>query len=577
MQPHALVLIQDLATLMLVAGVISILCNRYKQPIVLGYILAGIIIGPHTPAILSIHDEASINTLAELGIIFLMFALGLEFNLHKLSKVGWPALIAALLEISLLLWLGYALGQWFGWSQIDSIFLGAILSISSTTIIVKALDELGLKQYGFAQLIFGILIIEDIFAIIILAILSGIATTGALEVSDVALAVTQLISFLVVSLVLGILFVPRLLAYIARFNNAEMLLITVLALCFGFCLIVIKLQYSIALGAFVIGAIIAESAELKLIQRLIMPLRDMFCAIFFVSVGLLFDPSIFMQHLMAIVIITLAVIIGKVITCSLGTLASGRDGHTAMQVGLGLAQIGEFSFIIASLGISLHVTSKFLYPIAVAVSAITTLSTPYLIKHATTMTRLSAYLIPATMSRLFGYYQQWITTTFSSSSPSELTHEIKFGLLQITINLFIVTAIFLSSTYVATTTLGHIMIIITNRYMQKTIIWTAALILSLPFLIACYRKMKHIGLLLAIYQPSTRNKMLAETLPILTLIGMMLFIFLLSARIVPPLELVVIILLCVSGLGFSLRLTFIRWHERLHQRLLHAIKKHPRD
>ena len=388
MHTHVLLFIQDMAIIMLVAGLMTVLCHQFKQPIVFGYILAGIIVGPHTPPFSFISDETTINTLAEIGVIFLMFSLGLEFNLQKIKKIGATAFIAAFAEIILMMWLGYAIGKIFKWTELDAIFLGAILSISSTTIIVKALDELHLKKERFSQLAFGILIVEDIFAIVILALLSSIAVTGSLQLKDVAGTIINLSSFLVVSLVIGSFCIPKLISYVAKFNSNEMLLITVLGLCFGFCLIVVKLQYSVALGAFIIGAIIAESRQHDLIERLVVPIRDMFSAIFFVSVGLLFDPHIFVEYGYPIFVITLAVIIGKVLTCGIGVFITEKDPKISMRVGMSLAQIGEFSFIIASLGIALKVTGSFLYSIAVAVSIITTVITPYLIKYSDKITNL---------------------------------------------------------------------------------------------------------------------------------------------------------------------------------------------
>lgn len=379
---QASIFIQDLAAIMLVAGVTTILCHQFKQPIVLGYLIAGVLLGPYTPNFLFINDEEIVHSLAQIGIIFLLFTLGLEFNLRKLYQVGRTAVITALGEIILMIWLGYIIGRFFGWSSFDSLFLGAILSISSTTIIVKALSDLGIKQQLFSQLIFGILIVEDIFAIVILALLSGIAVTGTLDAGDFLITIAKLTGFLIVSLIVGIYSVPRLLNYIARFKSNELLLVTSLGLCFGFCLLVLKLNYSVALGAFIIGAIIAESKHHKAIEQLIDPLKDMFSAIFFVSVGLMFDISVLSQYYLAIIVITLAVIIGKIITCSLGVYITGHSRKTAVRVGMALAQIGEFSFIIAALGVSLKVTSSFLYPIAIAVSAITTLTTPYLIKYS---------------------------------------------------------------------------------------------------------------------------------------------------------------------------------------------------
>src|SRR5262245_48760826 len=245
---HGIAFLQDLAVVMIVAALVTILFHRLKQPVVLGYILAGVIIGPHTPPFPLIHDEETIKTLSELGIILLLFSLGLEFSLRKLKAVGGTAFIAAFLEILLMAWVGYEIGRLFGWTVMDSIFLGAMLSISSTTIIVKALAELGKTKEKFAQLIFGILIIEDILAIAMIALLSGIAMTGSLQLTDVGKTLGKLSLFLVVSLVAGLLMIPRLLGYVARFKSNEMLLITVLALCFGFSMLAEKLGYSVALG-----------------------------------------------------------------------------------------------------------------------------------------------------------------------------------------------------------------------------------------------------------------------------------------------------------------------------------------
>ena len=259
---HTITFLQDLAVVMTVAGLVTVVFHRLKQPVVLGYILAGVIIGPHTPPFPLIEDEQTIHTLAELGVVFLMFSLGLEFNLRKLKRVGAAAFIAAFLEILLMVWVGYETGRLFGWGTMDSIFLGAILSISSTTIIVKALNELGKAKERFADLIFGILIVEDILAIVMIALLSGIAMTGSLRAGEVLLTFGRLGIFLVTALVVGVLAVPRLLGYLAKFKSHEMLLVAVLGLCFGSSLLAVKLGYSVALGAFIMGAVIAEAREI---------------------------------------------------------------------------------------------------------------------------------------------------------------------------------------------------------------------------------------------------------------------------------------------------------------------------
>ncbi|HEY0552538.1 MAG TPA: cation:proton antiporter, partial [Verrucomicrobiae bacterium] len=370
---HGVALLQDLAVVMIVAGLVTVLFHQFKQPVVLGYIIAGVIIGPHTPPFQLIEDKETIDTLAELGVVFLMFSLGLEFRLRKLKKVGVTALIAATLEILLMFWVGYEVGQLFGWSKMNSIFLGAMLSISSTTIIVKALGELGKSKEHFAQLIFGILIVEDILAIVMIALLSGIAMTGTFQAQAVLVTTTKLVIFLAVALVAGLLTVPRLLGYVGKFKSDEMLLVAVLGLCFGVSLLAVKLGYSVALGAFIIGAVIAESREIGRITHLMEPVRDMFSAVFFVAIGLLIQPALLGHYAVPILVISFAVVVGKVLTCSFGAFVAGNDRRTSLRVGMGLAQIGEFSFIIAALGLSLKVTSDFLYPVAVTVSAITTL------------------------------------------------------------------------------------------------------------------------------------------------------------------------------------------------------------
>jgi CPA2 family monovalent cation:H+ antiporter-2 len=359
---HGITLLQDLAVVMIVAGLVTVLFHRLKQPVVLGYIIAGVIIGPHTPPAALIHDKGTIDTLAELGVILLMFSLGLEFSLRKLRHVGAPALIAAVLEILLLFWVGYEVGRFFSWPLLDRIFLGAMLSMSSTTIIIKVLSELGKMKEHFSQLIFGILILEDILGIAMIALLSGIAMTGQLSVADVGMTLGKLGLFLAVTLVAGLIFVPRLIGYVARFKSNEMLIVTVLGLCFGVSLLAVKLGYSVALGAFIIGAVIAECREIHRVETLLEPVRDMFSAIFFVAIGLLIQPKMLLEHWQPILVITVAVVVGKVFTCSFGAFVGGNDTRTSLRVGMGLAQIGEFSFIIASLGVTLKVTSGYLYP-----------------------------------------------------------------------------------------------------------------------------------------------------------------------------------------------------------------------
>jgi len=575
---HGIDFIQDLAVIMLIAGIVTVLFHRLKQPVVLGYIVAGVIIGPHTPPFALVRDEPTINVLAELGVVFLLFSLGLEFSLRKLARVGVTAVVAALAEIILMIWIGYMIGGLFGWKPMDALFLGAILAISSTTIIVKALDELRMKRERFAQLIYGILIVEDILAIGMIALLSGIALTGSASAGHVLATVGKLALFIVVALMVGLLIVPRLLGYVARFNSNEMLLITVLGLCFGFCLVVVRLDYSIALGAFVIGAIMAESRQLRTIERLIEPIRDMFSAIFFVAIGLLLDPKALVAYAGPIAVITAAVVFGKVLSCGLGAFVAGQDGRTAMRVGMGLAQIGEFSFIIASLGVTLKVTSGFLYPIAVAVSAFTTFLTPYLIRLSDPLSAGIAAVVPERVTRVFALYTTWLRSIQPQGDRAELARIVRRSVLQVLVNFALVAAIFLAGGYVAAKfapTLGALM---TDERVRNAAVWGAALIVSLPFLVAAYRKLGALSLLLAElgvkpelagqYTDRAR-RVVAEIIPIAALVVVMLLIAALSASILPPAELLVLVLSLAAGLVALLW----RWFVKLHARLQIALRE----
>jgi CPA2 family monovalent cation:H+ antiporter-2 len=377
---HLAALIRDLAIILGVAGLMSLLFHRIRQPVVLGYILAGIVVGPHTPPFHLISDVPSIQTWAELGVIFLMFSLGLEFSFRKLARVGGAAIITAGMEVLFFLPVGYLVGRLFTWSTMDSIFLGAMLSISSTTIIVKALDELKLKKHRFAELIFAVLIVEDLIAILLLVALSTVAVSKT--VSAMALLTAALKLVLVVGgwFITGYFIIPRFMKYVGKSGNDEMLTILSLGLCLALVVFANYFHYSTALGAFIMGSILAESPVLHRIERNMASLRDLFGAVFFVSIGMLIDPRVLWNHKGAVAFLCLVTIVGKIVSTGLGALVSGQSLRNSVQVGFGLAQIGEFSFIIAALGVSLKVTSEIIYPIAVAVSLVTTFTTPYLIR-----------------------------------------------------------------------------------------------------------------------------------------------------------------------------------------------------
>lgn len=582
---HGNSFIHDMAIIMLVAGIVTLLFNKWKQPVVLGYLAAGIIIGPHMPSILAVHDKTTITTLGELGVVFLMFSLGLEFSLKKIAKVGASAFITAICETSLMIAIGYNLGRYFGWQQMDCMFLGAMMAISSTTIIVKALGELGLKQHKFAQLIFGVLIVEDILAIGIIALLSGIATSGKIVGNNIVTTLGQLSLFIIVTLVIGLLTIPRLLGYIAKFKSNEMMLISTLGLCFGLCLAVITLNYSLALGAFMMGAIIAEAKPLHQIEKLIEPLKDMFCAIFFVTIGMMFDPNILMTNLSTILIISVALILGKMIGATSGAFLSGESGRNSLKVGMGLTQIGEFSFIIASLGTTLGVTNPQLYPLAIAVSAITTLSTPYMINLASPISNVFTHHARP-LVKAFNHYTVWIHELHPSGDSAMIVKFIFKIIAQIIVNSMLVAAVFIASAFCASNLdsilFGKDLITLDDNY-HRSIVCGFALLVSLPFTIASYRKLKALSMIFSELWIRNRlfgkhtyraRQVIFETVPVITIIWIMSLIFSISHQILPEPKLLLTLEVGAFIIAIIFWKQFIKIQSWLQIQLFSVMEEH---
>lgn len=375
-------IIADLALILILAGAMTILFKKLKQPLVLGYIVAGFLASPHFGLTPSVVDTANIQTWADIGVIFLLFALGLEFSFKKIVKVGGPAIIAALTIIIGMIFLGITVGTAFGWKKMDAIFLGGMIAMSSTTIIYKAFEDLGLSKKGFASLVMSILILEDILAVVLMVMLSTMAVSNSVEGMEMLQSILKLVFFLILWIVVGLYIIPLFLKWARNLMNDETLLVVSLGLCFGMVVIAAKTGFSAAFGAFIMGSILAETLESEKIDKLVKPVKDLFGAIFFVSVGMMVDPSMIVEYALPIIAITLTVLVGQATFATLGVLFSGKSLKTAMQCGFSLTQIGEFAFIIASLGVSLGVTSDFLYPIVVAVSVITIFLTPYMIRLA---------------------------------------------------------------------------------------------------------------------------------------------------------------------------------------------------
>ena len=581
---HGIELLHDLATVMLVAGITTILCHRLKQPVALGYIVAGFIIGPYTPNIILVKDEETIRGLGEIGVVLLMFSLGLEFSLRKLTRVGMSAFIAALLEIILMIWLGYETGRAFGWDTMDCVFLGAMLSISSTTIIVKALAELGKSREAFAEIIFGILVIEDILAIILLALLSGFARTGTVHAGQVGIEVLKLAVFFTMVLIIGFIGVPRLFNYIAKFKSNEMLLVAALGLCFGVALVASLLGYSVALGAFLIGAVIAEARQIHKIEELTAPLRDMFSAIFFVTIGMLIDPALLLHYIWPVLVLSLLVIVGKVITCSFGVFVGGKNLRTSLSVGMGLAQIGEFSFIIATLGLTLGVTSNFLYPIVVAVSVLTTLATPYLIRGTGATVGWIERTVPKPMMQALFVYTSWVGS-FGKQAPGPLVLLVRRMGWQLLINLLLTMGAFFLGRWVAGWSDAYLPASIRAPEVHESLVWLAVMVLTSPIYLASARKIQAMSMLIAEIcvplsssgqQGSAVRTVIGQVFVLVAFLVMVFITVLLSTSILSSGENILSLLLIATVSALLFRPILVRIYSRAEIALHETLVELPR-
>lgn len=373
-------LITDLALILTVAGVVTIIFKKLKQPVVLGYVVAGFLASPHMPYTPSVQDMGTVDVWANIGVIFLLFALGLEFSFKKILKMGSAPVIAAISVIFCMMSAGFVTGKLFGWSNMDCLFLGGMLAMSSTTIIYKAFDDLGMRQKRFTGLVLSVLILEDILAILLMVVLSTVAVSQKFAGGEMLYSIMKLVFFLVLWFVLGLYFIPQFLKINREQLSNETLLIVSLGLCFALVVVAASVGFSAAFGAFMMGSILAETVVAEKVEHLVAPVKDLFGAIFFVSVGMMVDPAILLEYWLPIVAITFAILLGQSVLGSCSFVLAGQPLKVAMQCGFSLAQIGEFAFIIASLGVSLGVTSSHLYPIVVAVSVITTFLTPYMIR-----------------------------------------------------------------------------------------------------------------------------------------------------------------------------------------------------
>jgi monovalent cation:H+ antiporter-2, CPA2 family len=489
----------NLAVILCAAAITTVLFQKLRQPVVLGYLLAGLIVGPYVPVPVRV-DVGVAHTLSEIGVILLMFSLGLEFSLRKLMRVGGTAGIVAAIECSLMVWLGYLTGRAFGWSNYESLFAGALVAISSTTIIVRAFSEgraSGVVNEKLRQIVFGILIVEDLIAILMLTILTAIASGAGLSAGALVMTILRLVGFLVGLIVVGLLVVPRLVRSVVRLERSETTLVTCVGICFACALLAHRFGYSVALGAFLAGALVAESGEARRIEHLIEPVRDMFAAIFFVSVGMIIQPGLLLEHWPAMLVLTAVIVTGKIVAVSLASVLAGNGVRLSVQAGMSLAQIGEFSFIIAGVGRALGVVGDFLYPLAVGVSAFTTLLTPFLIGASG---KAAAYVdkhLPHRVQTYASLYESWVER-LRSTAPHHQTawSRIRRLMVLLAVDFSALAAVIIGAALGMDRIVEMVGRMGLGPFVARVLVIVAALGLAAPFVLGALRVTRTLGFLL---------------------------------------------------------------------------------
>jgi len=488
--------LEALTIVLCVAAVTTVVFHRLRQPVVLGYLLAGLIVGPHLPIPL-VADADIVHTLSELGVILLMFSLGLEFSIRRIASVGATAGVTGIIQCSLLFWMGFVAGRLLGWTPLESFFAGAIIVSSSTTIIAKAFDDENVRG-KLREIVVAILLVEDLIAILLMALLTAVSTGRGASAGALLETVARLTGFLAALMVVGILVVPRVIRYIVKLGKSEMLLVASIGLCFGVALLAHTFGYSVALGAFIAGSLIAESGEGTRVEHLVQPVRDIFAAVFFVSVGMLIDPALVARHWGAVVLFTLIVVTGKIVGVAAGVFLTGNGTRMAVRSGMALAQIGEFSFIVASLGISLGATRDHLFPIAVAVSAITTLFTPWFIRASDRVAAFVDRKLPRSLQTFTALHASWVerlrATPQRSGSGPRLRRFLRWLGVDVALLTVLVVAASLLRARIATDLSARLGIAPTVAHLAVLV---SAGALSIPLLAGIFRNARGAGTLLA--------------------------------------------------------------------------------
>ena len=501
-------MIQDLALILVMAGIVTLIFKKLKQPLVLGYIVAGFLVSPHMPYTASVVDMSNIHLWADIGVMFLLFSLGLDFSFKKILKMGASPIISVISVIFAMSMLGIVVGHSFGWSRMDCIFLGGMLAMSSTTIIYKAFDDLGLRQQQFAGLVMSVLILEDILAIVMMVMLSAIASGSGADGGQMFASIMKIVFFLVLWLVVGIFAIPLFLRSVRSLINAEVLLIVALGLCCAMAVFSTKVGFSSAFGAFIMGSILAETIEAERIEKLVEPVKNLFGAIFFVSVGMLVDPKILVDYAVPILALVLTIIVGQSIFGSFSFMLGGESLKSAMRCGFSMAQIGEFSFIIASLGLSLGVISDFLYPVVVAVSVITTFLTPYMIRLATPAYNALEHRLPSRLIRALNHLSMSRPNTTKRSKWKQLLTQMLVNTVVYSILSAAVIAVMFvfAQPFFEKILPWHFQLFNYQLYVAHIVVGLLTVLFISPFLRAMIMKKNHSEEWKALWGESNRNR-----------------------------------------------------------------------
>ncbi|HEX7325537.1 MAG TPA: cation:proton antiporter [Rhodanobacteraceae bacterium] len=581
---HEIEFIRDLACVMLAAGAVVVVFPRLHLPVLLGYIIAGVLIGPHTPWRF-LTDQQTMQSIANLGVVLLMFTLGIEFNLRKLRALGGGVVAAALVEVGLMLWIGIEIGRLAGLGATASLFLGGVICFSSTMIALRTVKDRGWRSEAFVPGMVGMLVSEEVLTVVLLTVLSAVAA-GSGATPGVAFEVLwRMVLFVAVVLVLGLLSLPRLLDTLAKRGRDEPLLVAALAICFGACLLAVWEGFSVALGAFLAGVVVAAARSSEHIARLLKPVRDMFAAVFFVSIGLLLDPSQVLPWLLPALGLALTVIVGKTIACGVGAfVCAGRGPRDALRTGLVMTQIGEFSFVIASLGISSGAVGGFLYPLTVTAAVACMLVSPLLLRAEPALLAGLRGTTPKPVRTLAMGYHAWLESTTSAGNDMLLARMLRRLIWHIGVNLVLVCAVFGIGAFVSAMLPHWWPGVPVSPVVRRSLIWAAALFVSLPMLIAVYRKADALGMLLAELGISEQvhgirtaglRRVLGKLVPLAVLTGMALLVAALGSSILPPRGVLIALLAIGAFTVWFLWGSLVRVHARMQAALRDLVERGP--